>query len=530
MRNLIAAAGATLVVVLGVPSPALGLGPPPAEPELAAVERGRNGEPGPARPSEQEPAAPAAVVPETEGPGVIPDRYIVVFRKGASSAAFRSARDDARSGGATIHFEYSSALQGFAATLPAPAVDALRHNPAVELIEPDREIVAADAQTQATVGLDRIDQRNLPLDGTYTYHDTGAGVRVYVVDSGIRLSHSQFGGRAITGFDAIDGGSADDCNGHGTHVAGTIGGSTFGVAKSVTLVSVRVLNCSGTGTTSQVIAGLNWVTSDHQAGQPAVANMSLGGAASSALDTAVRNSLADGVTYVLAAGNENRDACAVSPARVAEAVTVGATTASDARASWSNYGTCLDLFAPGSTITSAWHTSDSTTNTISGTSMAAPHMAGVAALYLQGAPSSTPYQVRDAIVGQATTSLVTGPGAGSPNRLLYSRLLPSTPACATETYSGTLTGTGDADIQPNGTHLWAGAGTHRGCINGPANTDFDLALYRWNGSEWSRVAVSQGMTSTENLSYNGVAGYYYWRVYSYSGSGAYSLTIYRPAP
>ena len=280
---------------------------------------------------------------------------------------------------------------------------------------------------------------------------------------------------------------------------------------------------------------MNWVTSDHQAGQPAVANMSLWGAASSALDTAVRNSMADGVTYVLAAGNENRDACAISPARVPEAITVGATTASDARASWSNYGTCLDLFAPGSTITSAWTSGG--TNTISGTSTAAPHVAGAAALYLQSAPSSTPQQVRDAIVGQATTGLVTGPGTGSPNRLLYSRLQPPTPApapapvppCTGETFTGTLTGTGDADLQPDGSYFWAATGTHRGCISGPASADFDLALYRWNGVEWSRVAVSEGVTSTENLSYNGSAGYYYWRIYSYSGWGTYWLTIQRPA-
>ena len=276
---------------------------------------------------------------------------------------------------------------------------------------------------------------------------------------------------------------------------------------------------------------MNWVTSDHQAGQPAVVNMSVWGAASAALDIAVRNSVADGVTYVVAAGNNNGDACALSPARVAEAVTVGATTASDARASWSNYGTCLDLFAPGSTITSAW--TNGGTNTISGTSMAAPHVAGVAALYLQAVPSSSPQQVRDAVVGQATTGLVTGPGTGSPNRLLYSRLQqsppPPAPACAGETYSATLTGTGDADIQPNGAYFWAAAGTHRGCISGPANADFDLALYRWNGSEWSRVAVSQGMTSTETVTFNGSPGYYYWSVYSYSGAGSYSLRIQRPA-
>ena len=205
-------------------------------------------------------------------------------------------------------------------------------------------------------------------------------MKAYIIDTGIRTTHSQFGGRAISGYDAIDGAlPAADCNGHGTHVAGTVGGSTYGVAKAVSLVAVRVLNCSGSGSTSGVIAGIDWVTGNHQAGQPAVANMSLGGGASSSLDTAVRNSIADGVTYALAAGNDNTNACNSSPARTAEALTVGSTTSSDARSSFSNYGTCVDIFAPGSSITSAWHTSDTATNTISGTSMAAPHVAGAAA-------------------------------------------------------------------------------------------------------------------------------------------------------
>ncbi len=212
---------------------------------------------------------------------------------------------------------------------------------------------------------------------------------------------------------------ADDCNGHGTHVAGTVGGSTYGVAKGVTLVGVRVLNCSGSGTNSGVIAGVNWVASDHSAGAPAVANMSLGGSVSSTLDTAVNNAINDGVTFAVAAGNSNRNACNYSPARVAAAITVGATTSTDARASYSNYGSCLDLFAPGSSITSAWYTGNTAINTISGTSMATPHVAGVAALYLQSNSNATPTQVRDAIVNNATTGKVTKPGTNSPNRLLF---------------------------------------------------------------------------------------------------------------
>jgi subtilisin family serine protease len=236
-------------------------------------------------------------------------------------------------------------------------------------------------------------------------------VNAYVIDTGIRFDHSEFGGRAISGFDAVDGGSADDCNGHGTHVSGTIGGATYGVAKSVTLVGVRVLDCSGSGTTAGVIAGIDWVTGDHAAGAPAVANMSLGGGASTALDTAVRNSIADGVSYAVAAGNGNQggraqDACKYSPARVPEAMTVGATDKTDTKTSWSNYGNCVDWFAPGLSITSAWYTSNTATNTISGTSMATPHTAGVAALYLQGSPGASPATVRTALYDNTTKGVV----------------------------------------------------------------------------------------------------------------------------
>jgi subtilisin family serine protease len=358
---------------------------------------------------------------------IIPDRYIVVFTDGADALTVDAAIVEAQmaaaasegSGAVDVHYRYESALMGFAATMPASALEALKKNPSVAIIEPDQIVSISATQSPVTWGLDRIDQRDLPLNNSYTYNATGAGVRAYIIDTGIRFTHNDFGGRAVTGYDAVDGGSADDCNGHGTHVAGTVGGSTYGVAKGVTLVGVRVLNCSGSGTNSGVIAGVNWVASDHQAGEPAVANMSLGGSISSALDTAVNNAINDGVTFAIAAGNSNRNACNYSPARVAAAITVGATTSTDARASYSNYGSCLDLFAPGSSITSAWYTSNTATNTISGTSMATPHVAGVAALYLQGNPGASPASVRDAIVNNATTGKVTKPGTSSPNRLLF---------------------------------------------------------------------------------------------------------------
>lgn len=353
----------------------------------------------------------------TDSATAIPGRYIVVFKAGTPAAEVSAAAENARGRGGQVDFVYDSALSGFAGNLPEQALNGLSHNPNVEYIEADQVVTLEATQSPATWGLDRIDQRNLPLSNSYTYNFTGAGVTAYIIDTGIRFSHSEFGGRAVSGYDAVDGGSADDCNGHGTHVAGTVGGNTYGVAKGVALVGVRVLNCSGSGTTSGVIAGINWVTSNHTA--KAVANMSLGGGISTALDNAVTNSIASGVVYAVAAGNSNRDACKFSPARTPNAITVGATTSSDARASYSNYGSCLDLFAPGSSITSAWYTSNTATNTISGTSMATPHVAGVAALYLEG-HSGTPQQVRDAIVGAATTNVVSNPGRNSPNRLLYS--------------------------------------------------------------------------------------------------------------
>jgi subtilisin family serine protease len=289
-------------------------------------------------------------------------------------------------------------------------------------VEADQPMHATTTQTGATWGIDRVDQRNLPLSTTYTYTADGTGVNAYIIDTGIRFSHAQFGGRATSGFDAVDGGSADDCNGHGTHVSGTVGGSTYGVAKNVHLVAVRVLDCSGSGTTAGVISGVDWVTANHVS--PAVANMSLGGGASTTLDNAVASSIASGVTYAVAAGNGNflgiaANACNSSPARVATALTVGATDQTDKKASFSNYGTCLDLFAPGVNITSSWYGSDTATNTISGTSMATPHVVGVAALYLQGNPSATPATVSAALVANATTGKVTSPGTGSPNRLLF---------------------------------------------------------------------------------------------------------------
>lgn len=372
-----------------------------------------------------------AATPQPSEP--IPGQYIVVLRDDlvASSSVSAIAAEMATTYGGELLQTYDAALTGFAVKFAegrsADAVSGLLKDERVELVEQDstvsiaEETAAETTQTGAPWGLDRIDQRALPLNSNFIYNRTGNGVRVYIIDTGIRTTHAQFGSRATSGYDAIDGLPADDCNGHGTHVAGTVGGSTYGVAKGVNLIAVRVLNCSGSGTNSQVIAGINWVTNQRKANPtiPAVANMSLGGSASSALDTAVQNSINAGVTYAIAAGNSNANACNYSPARVGAALTVGATTSTDARASYSNWGTCLDLFAPGSSILSAWYTSNTATNTISGTSMATPHVAGVAALYLQGNPSASPATVASALLNNTTPNVVSSRGTGSPNRLLF---------------------------------------------------------------------------------------------------------------
>lgn len=376
----------------------------------------------PTRPSMSARAeAPLLTVSPEEGQPVA-GRYIVVFNDDVSDPRGKALAKVAAHGGA-LHYAYTAAVKGFAADLDAGAVAALRVDPDVSYVEQDQVMHAVTTETGATWGLDRIDQRSLPLSTTYTFSGTGSNVTAYIIDTGIRLTHSEFGGRAVKGIDEVTaGGTALDCNGHGTHVSGTVGGATYGVAKSVTLVAVRVLDCNGSGYTSGVIAGVDWVTQNHVTSS--VANMSLGGGASTTLDNAVTNSINSGVTYAIAAGNGNvagraQDACKSSPARVPAAITVGATDRTDTKASWSNYGKCLDIFAPGVSITSAWNTSNTATNTISGTSMATPHVAGVAALYVGSHPGDTPQQVRDALVANGTSGVVRSAGSRSPNVLLY---------------------------------------------------------------------------------------------------------------
>jgi subtilisin family serine protease len=487
--------------------------------------------------SQPDPTAPAGGPAPVHGTS-LQDRYIVVFEKGTAARSQRAARSRARSDGARIHRTYTAALDGFAATLPDKALRGLRNNPRVAFLEADRPMRTVDTQSPATWGIDRIDQRSLPLSNSYSYTESGQGVTAYIIDTGIRRTHGELSGRASSGYTAIsDGRGTDDCNGHGTHVAGTVGGETYGVAQDVSLVAVRVLDCQGSGSTSGVIAGVDWVTQN--ASGPSVANMSLGGGVSTALDNAVSSSIASGVTYAVGAGNDyGADACNGSPSRVGSALTVGSSTSSDARSSFSNIGSCLDLFAPGSSITSSWIGSDSATNTISGTSMATPHVAGVAALYLDANPEASASAVGDAIVTTATTNVLSNVGSGSPNRLLYSPLTGGDPVtdpdptgcdAMPETATGSLSGSGDVDYHPGPSGYYqSGAGTHAGCLSGPSGTDFDLYLEKWNGSRWVVVAQSISSSSEEQVSYSGTSGYYSWRVESWSGSGGYSFGFDRP--
>jgi subtilisin family serine protease len=468
----------------------------------------------------------------------IEGQYIVVFNPGVANGPALAAQLAQQQGGEVLQ-TYRHALQGFAARLPAPAVEALRRNPNVAFVEQDAAVTLdetriepAAGQAGATWGLDRIDQTTRALDGLYRYRYTGSGVHAFVIDTGIRPDHVEFAGRLLPGATAVaDGNGTADCNGHGTHVAGTVGGSTWGVAKGVALVPVRVLDCAGSGSTSGIIAGVDWVAGQ-TALRPAVANLSLGGGKSLAVNSSVAGAVAKGVTMVVAAGNSNADACNVSPASEPSALTVGATTSTDARASYSNFGGCLDLFAPGSSITSAWFTGSAAVNTISGTSMAAPHVAGAAALVLAADPTATPARVASAITGTAITGVVTSAGLRSPNRLLYTMTEPVVPKTV-----AVASLTGSAAALKNG---WSARVTVKVGMAGDLSTGVPGVAVSGrfgSGSTISCVTGSTGACDLASGSYKSTVGSLTFSVTGASGTAitydstanaVTQLTVYRP--
>lgn len=362
-----------------------------------------------------------SAIDSSQAKGIIKNQYIVILNKDIGPVK-DFAQNIAKQHGGRILQSYDSALKGFAIYLPDTAgtafIEAMKKNPQVLSVENDTVVnIDATTQTNPDWGLDRIDQKALPLNSTYSYSQTGTGTTAYIVDTGILSTHQEFSGRVLSGYTAIsDGNGTTDCNGHGTHVAGTVGGTTYGVAKNVKLVPVRILGCDGSGASSNVIAGLDWILKNGS--KPAVVNMSLGGAASSSLDSAVENLYNNGYVMVVAAGNSNTDACTSSPARTSNAITVAATDNTDTRASYSNYGSCVDIFAPGSQINSSWIGSNTATKVLNGTSMATPHVAGVVAELLQSTPTATPQTITSNLLNQATSDVVKNP-SGSPNRLLY---------------------------------------------------------------------------------------------------------------
>lgn len=408
----------------------------------------------------------------------IPGDYIVTLHDNVTNVAAVAQSLTGLHKGALKHV-YKSALKGFAVlNISEAAAAAIASDPRVERVEADQVMTAT--QSGATWGIDRIDQRILPLDQSYTYNADGSGVTVYIIDTGIRFDHVDFGGRASTGIDEVtSGGTAADCNGHGTHVSGTVAGATYGVAKNAMLVAVRVLNCQGSGTTSGVIAGIDWVTANRVL--PAAANMSLGGGFSSTLNAAVAGSVASGVTYAVAAGNSSADACSSSPSSEPSAITVGATNISDGFASFSNFGSCVDINAPGVSITSDWYSSRTATNTISGTSMATPHVTGAAALYLTANPTATPADVTSALVGNATPGVLTGVPSGTVNLLLYTGTSPVPPAPPRASFTRSCSGL---------TCTFTNTST-----NTSSNPD-DPTTYTWNFGDGSPIVTTTNASHT----------------------------------
>lgn len=477
----------------------------------------------------------------TENPQAIAGQYIVMLRDGAVpglraqnlsgslSAQSLAAQQliaqnfglDAQ--GLQVLQVYGGTVQGFAARLSAQNLTTLRDDKRVKYIEQDALSAASATQTGVTWGLDRIDQRDLPLGGGYTYSGTASNVTAYIIDTGIYTGHSNFGGRAVWGGNWTGDGYNYDCAGHGTHVAGTVGSATYGVAKGVRLVAVKVLGCNNYGANSSIIGGINWAAANRSG--PAVANISITGDYSHAVNDSVDAAVNSGLIIAIAAGNFGQDACNYSPASAPNGINVGNVNSSDVRNSSSNYGSCVDLFAPGTNITSTSYNGG--TAVMSGTSMASPHVAGTIALYLSANPSANLSQVRSALLGNSTPNRLSNIGAGSPNRMLYSLFTSSTttptPTTPTNTYSAYLY-QGYSAANPSAQGFAYAGGTLKANMTAPSGTDFDLYLQRYNGSGWTTVSASEGSASTESIGYGASSGTYRWLVYAYSGSATYTLT------
>jgi subtilisin family serine protease len=448
--------------------------------------------------------------------------YIIVLK--SANDIDGKEKQIAQMGGRTEK-RFTHAINGLSVKIKHKDADQLRTEPNVLSVELDQPMFALDTQTPTpSWGLDRTDQRALPLSNSFTASAYGAGVDVYVVDTGVSTTHTDFSGRLRSGFSAInDGRGSNDCNGHGTHVAGTAAGTTYGVAKAASIIPVRVLDCAGSGSNTGVIAGLDWIIANHSAGVAAVANMSLGGGASLALDTAVQNAINDGVVMAVAAGNSNANACNYSPARAANAITVGATDRTDVRASYSNFGSCLDIFAPGTSITSAWINSSTAINTISGTSMASPHVAGVAAALLSANPTLSPADISSMLRSSATPNVVSSAGTGSPNYLLYldpaGGVIVTPPPVVVTAPATPVIGTAVALARKSASVSWTAPNN-----GGSAITSYSVYAYRSGGSTASLAQTVSGNSTSATFSGLVIGSTYVFRVLATNSVGSSSLS------